>query len=268
MKQAATTRNKQDIVKPLDLSYGFPGELPQARKATDQAKLLRFFELHATGMNARAAALKAGFSKKWAKEYSYQWLKRYRPYVDWLQAHVAQTNVRQLAIEQSDVLNQIALIGMANDFDYLVFEKKGASVVVRRKRLDELTREQMVAIEVMGGQSTKANALQYKFRDRDGKLFELGKAMGLFNEKILLEHRHSHLHLSADLSKVPMSELEAIEAQFERLLTQEGPTDATPERVPPVRGDQGANGGGGETPGSGEDLGREDHKLTRRRRPP
>src|SRR5205807_9623117 len=176
--------------------------------------------------------------------------------------------VRQLAIEQSDVLNQIALIGMANDFDYLVFEKKGASVVVRRKRLDELTREQMVAIEVMGGQSTKANALQYKFRDRDGKLFELGKAMGLFNEKILLEHRHSHLHLSADLSKVPMSELEAIEAQFERLLTQEGPTDATPERVPPVRGDQGANGGGGETPGSGEDLGREDHKLTRRRRPP
>src|SRR6266853_3060680 len=113
-KQAATTRNKQELVKPLDLSYGFPGEMPQAHKAGDQAKLLKFFELHANGMNARAAALKAGFTKKWAKDYSYRWLKRYRPYVNWLQAHVAQTNVRELAIEQSDVLNQIALIGMAN----------------------------------------------------------------------------------------------------------------------------------------------------------
>src|SRR5206468_6666630 len=113
-----------------------------------------------------------------------------------------------------------------------------------------------------------ANALQNKFRDRDGKLFELGKSLGMFNEKILMEHRHHHLHVSADLSKVPMAKLEALEAQFEQLmLTHEEATDA-PRSVPPVRSDQGANGGAGETAGSGEDLGREDHKLTRRRRPP
>jgi len=268
VKQTATTRNKTELVKPLDLSYGFPGELPKGRGRSQQAKLLRFFELYATTGVARQSARDAGFSEKWAKVYSYRWLKRYHPYVTWLQAHVAQTNVRELAIEQSDVLNQIAMIGMANDFDYLVFERKGDKVTARRKELHELTREQMVAIEVIGVPGGKLGKLQYKFRDRDAKLFELGKALGLFNEKILLEHRHSHLHLSADLSKAPMSELEALEAQFERLLTQEGPPDATVREVPPVRNDQGQDAGSGQTAGNGEDQRGQDHQLTRRRRTP
>jgi len=266
MKQTATTRNKNELVKPLDLTYGFPGELPQAHKGSDQAKLLRFFELHANGMSARAAGRKAGFSEKWAKVYSYQWLKRYRPYVTWLQAHVAQTNVRELAVEQSDVLNQLAAIGMANDFDYLVFERKGKKVVARWKDLHELTREQMTPIEVRGGRGGKP--FSYHFRDRDGKLFELGKHLGMFNEKIIMEHRHRHLHVSADLSRVPMKELEAIEAQFERLmLTHEEATDAQ-GTVPPVRGDQGQNGGPGQAAGNGQDERSPDHQLTRRRRPP
>ncbi len=106
---------------------------------------------------------------------------------------------------------------MANDYDYLVSEKdKGGKVLVRWKRLDELTREQLVPIEVTGGRGGKP--LAYRFRDRDGKLFELGKALGLFNERILLEQRHRHLHGVADLSKVPMADLQALEARYEELL--------------------------------------------------
>jgi hypothetical protein len=265
VKQDATTRNKQELVKPLDLTYGFPGEVPRARNQRDQDKLLRFFELHATGMSAHAAGRKVGFSEKWAKEYSYQWLKRYHPYVNWLQAHVAQTNVRQLAIEQSDVLNQIAMIGMANDYDYLVFERKGKKITVRWKDLHELTREQMVPIEVRGGRGGKP--FTYHWRDRDGKLFELGKSLGMFNERILLEHRHSHLHVSADLSKVPMAQLKALEAEFERLLTHEEPLGAQGS-IPSLRGDQDQNAGAGKAAGNGEDLGGEDYQLARRRRTP
>ena len=105
-------------------------------------------------------------------------------------------------------------IAFANDYDYLVFEKKGAKVGVRRKRLDELTREQMVAIEVTG----KGDELSYRMRDRDARLQELGRHLGLFNERIILEHRHRHLRTTVDLSKVPMERLEALEAQFEELL--------------------------------------------------
>jgi hypothetical protein len=263
VKQSATISNKRELVKPIDLTYGFPGEVPRAANQRDQDKLLKFFEFHATGMSAHAAGRKVGFSEKWAKQYSYKWLKRYRPYVTWLQAHVAQVNVERLAIEQSDVLNQIALIAMANDADYLVFERKGKKVKARWKALHELTREQLAAVEVKRDHAGEPAG--YRFRDRDGKLFELGKAVGLFNEKILLEFRHRHLHISADLSRVPMAELEALEAQYEALLTHEEPADAK-KSVPAVRGDQGQNGGSGETAGDSEDLGREDHQLTRRRR--
>jgi hypothetical protein len=85
--------------------------------------------------------------------------------------------------------------------------------------LDELTREQMTAVIVF---KRPDGALDWRWRDRDGKLFELGKHLGLFNERIILEHRH--LHVAFDLSKVPMTDLEALEAQFEELL---GERDAT-----------------------------------------
>lgn len=265
MKQTATTSNKQTAVAlPIDLTYGFPGELPAANTSGDTTRLRQFFLHYATGMNARQAARKVGFSEKWAKQYSYQWLKRYADYVKWLQAHVAQVAVEELALEQSDVLRQIGAIAMANDYDYLVIDRTRTKPVVRRKRLDELTREQMAAIEVV--LDPKGNPTRYRFRDRDGKLFELGKHLGMFNEKVILEHRHRHLHVSADLSKVPMARLEAIEAQYEALLTHEEPVNAQ-GRLPAVRGHQGKNGGAGEAAGNGKDLGGEDHQQPGRRGP-
>lgn len=264
MKQTATTSNKQAVALPLDLTYGFPGELPSANTSGDTTKLREFFVLYAGGMDARSAGRKVGFSEKWAKQYSYKWLKRYREYVTWLQAHIAQTSAEHLAIEQSDVLNQIALIGMANDYDYLVFERTGDKVKVRFKELHELTRDQMAAIEVVRGPGKAPKA--WKWRDRDGKLFELGKSLGMFNEKVILEHRHRHLHVSADLSKVPMKDLEAIEAQYEALLTHEEPVRAN-ERLPAVRGHQGQNGGGGQAAGNGKDQRGENHQQPGRRGP-
>lgn len=266
MKQTATTSNSRELAKPIDMTYGYPGELPKAGNGKDQEKLLKFFELHASGVSARKAGIEAGFSEKWAKQYSYQWIKRYRSYVDWLQAHVAQVNVEHLAIEQSDVLHQIALIGMANDFDYLVFERRGKRTVARFKGLHELTREQMVAIEVM--RASDGSPKGYRFRDRDGKLFELGKSLGMFNEKVILEHRHRHLHVTTDLSKVPMAALEAFETQFEQLLlTHEESPDAQ-GRLPAVRGNKGQNGGSRQTAGGGQDQGGQDNQQPRRGRAP
>lgn len=209
----ATKRNRSDVV-PIDLTYGFPGRLPTVGRGASNKRLLRFFEEYVRLGNAREAARAAGYSEKWAKETSYKFLKEYADYVTWLQAHVAQQHMKQLAIGQQEVLAEMATIAFANEYDYLAFEKKGAKVGVRRKRLDELTSEQMVAIEITGS----GENLTYRLRDKEGRLQDLGKHLGLFNEKIILEHRHRHLHTAVDLSKVPMERLEAIEAQFEELL--------------------------------------------------
>lgn len=230
MKQTAT-----DVKQiPVDMTYGFPGKLPKLGTSGDTRRLLKFFVLHAQGLNVRESARQVGYSEKWAKQYSYGYTKKYKDYLDWLQAHFAQAAAKHIGIDQEQTLQLIEAIATANDFDYLVHAEvtvDGKPVLVsRRKQLHELTREQMVAIEVFN----TAGGLSYKFRDRDGKVTELAKTMGLLNEKVILEHRHRHLHVHTDLTKVPMKKLEALEAHFEEILLIEHKPDAPEE--PPARG--------------------------------
>lgn len=213
-KKAVTTQPAQAI----DLRYGLPPSIPK------DPRLRKFLETYAQNNNARLAAQEAGYSEKWGRVNAYDMLKRYGDYVTWFQAHMAQEKAKNIAIDADAVLQEIAAIAFVNEYDYLVFEqteREGKTVTtVRRKRLDELTREQMRAIKVT---TTKEGALDYELRDKEGRLIDLGKHLGLFNEKVILEHRHRHLHATiGDLSKVPLDKLEAIEAEFEEIIVQHG----------------------------------------------
>lgn len=204
--------------------------MPSLSTSGDTQKILKFFELVARGSDARAAARKVGYSEKWAKSYSYKYLKRWHDYLHWLQAHFAQKAAQHISIDQSRLLEEIESIAMANWYDYLVHTPStdGKTQTTRLKYLHELTKEQMRCIEVVGTGGPKS-VITYKFRDRDGKLTELAKTMGLLNEKVIMEHRHRHLHVQADLSKVPMGQLEALEAQFEEILTLDKPQTDQPD---------------------------------------
>lgn len=199
--------------------------MPSLKTSAQTTKLLAFFVLVAKGMNKREAGLKVGYSNKWANTYSSNYLKKFADYVQWLQAHFAQAVVTKIGIDQGRVLEEIESIAMANLHDYIVHEEvqetvKGKSVMVKRtrlKRLDELTKEQMRAVDP-GSNGGPNSPLVWKFRDRDAKLTELAKTMGLLNEKVILEHRHRHLHVHTDLTKVPMDKLEALEAEYEEIL--------------------------------------------------
>lgn len=207
------------------MTYGRPPKGPQ------QPQLRRFFEEYVKCGSVRAAAKAVGYSEGWCKRHSTKAMKRHHEYCQWLQAHYAQEVVKLIAVDQDVILQELARVGLANEFDYLVFEQKEQAppaakekepvaapvmvTVVRRKRLEELTREQMTAIRVF---KATDGALDYTMRDRDGKLSELAKHVGLLNEKIILERRNLHLHAAYDLSGVPIEELEAIEGEFEVIL--------------------------------------------------
>lgn len=221
MKQVATTSNKPEV----ETKFGFPGRMPEGRhQAKQTAFLIEFAKLG----NQQQAAKAAGYSPAWANAYAGQLIERYRDYVTWLQASRAQALASEVSVDQKMVLDEMARIAFANEYDYLVFyekdefdetskKKTGRKVPwARRKYVHELTREQLTAVVVF--RRSDNGGLDWKWRDRDGKLYELGKHLGMFNEKIIMEYRHRHLHAHFDLSKATMPELEALEAQFEALL--------------------------------------------------
>lgn len=219
-QQSATSSN---TLPSVNVQFGMPKNVPRSKN------LLKFFEEYVKLGTIAAAARAAGYKQAWIKNHSTIVVERYRDYYLWLQAHYATQVVKQIAIDQDLVLQEVARIGMVNEFDYLVFETavvEGKSVqTVRRKHLHELTREQMTAIRVYRNPSSQN--LEYTLRDKEGKLSELAKHVGLLNEKIILEHRHRHLHAVFDLSKIPQKDLEALEGEFEVLLDRAGQLEKT-----------------------------------------
>jgi len=143
-------------------------------------------------------------------------LKENRAFIVWYEALIAQAAAKQIGIELEPVLQELALIAFANEHDYLVQETdpKTGQIRSRRKRLDELTRGQMAAIRVKGS----GQKLEYELLDKEARLVDLGKHLGAFNEKLILEHRHAHLHAHIDLGHVSLTDLEALERQIERHL--------------------------------------------------
>lgn len=221
VKQAATTSNK-NVAKPtLDLTYGFPGKVPK------KPRILAFIQRYVETGEVRSSARAAGYSAGWAQGTAARTLDQYKDLVVWLQAARAQAVAKVVEIDQERVLKEMVAIAFANEADYIVLEDKVVNGVTakraRRKRLDELTREQMTAVVVIKVKG-KGDILTWKWRDRDGKLFEIGKHLGMYNERIIMEHRHRHTHKHFDLSKVPLDRLEAIEGEFEELMGDE--TDA------------------------------------------
>lgn len=217
-KQAATRRNK---IAPLDMTYGFPGDLPHARHEADRTRLLQFFQFVASGMDIQASGKKAGYGVRWCKQTAYTYAKKYKDYLNWLMAHQAQVITKATGIEVAQVLEEMAKIAFANEADYVVIEETAGKKTSRRKAVHELTRDQLTAVTVV---VNAKGQLDWKWRDRDGKLFEVGKHLGMFNEKIIMEHRHRHLHATIDLSKIPLNRLEQMEAEFEGFM---GVADAT-----------------------------------------
>ena len=194
-------------------------------------QVLKFLQEYLKDHNARAAARRAGFSEKWAKTHSYSHLQRNEAYLAYLGTQVAKENAKAIAIELEPVLQQLAKIAFANEQDYLVFEKPegkpDAPVVARKKRLEELTRDQMVAIRVF---KRPDGTLDYTLRNIEARLIDLGKHLGAFNEKLILEHRHAHMHAHLDLTHVDQDHLDALEGSLEKLLTMKRGQKALPAK--------------------------------------
>jgi hypothetical protein len=207
MKRNATGSNKlqQNI---LDSGYDGPTPSEQQRK---------FLHEYVRTGKITLASKSAGYGKGWANGKAQECLKRFQKYVVWIEAGRAKEVSKKLAIDIETVSQYMAKIVFANPMDYVVVEpaEKDLPIRVRMKRVDELTRDQAVAICNL---READGTVIYDLMDRIGHARDLFRSVGGLNEKIILEHRHRHIHAKLDLSKVDSGELQKIEAELAKQL--------------------------------------------------
>lgn len=169
----------------------------------------------------------AGYNEVWASKHAYEVLKEYGAYIAYLEDKVIENRAKLLALDTQSVLDEIARIGMINEYDYLVIEMVDKKIngqiqkvpQARRKELHELSRDEMVGIKIVRGSDGK---LTYDLRDKDPMLLALGKNLGLFNEKLIIERRNYSLSAKMDLSNVPTDTLKEIIQSFEGVAQKHG----------------------------------------------
>lgn len=215
-KQVATKRDGLVI----NVVPEYTGKMPKAG-------IKLFLDQYMVDFNAAQAAVRAGKTKKWSESHGLKALKEFTGYVEWRQKIHALENAKHIAMDQESIFNEMELIARANIQDYFTVDqvevpvdtkkgeaKKTKKVNVRRwKNPEELTREQAAAVKRVE-LSADGRVTDYILYDKDSNLFSLGRHLGMFSEKVILEHRHKHLHAKADFSKMPIEKLLELEQEF------------------------------------------------------
>lgn len=184
-----------------------------------------FIDQYLVDFNAAQAAVRAGKTKAWSESHGLKALKEYAEYVEWKQKIHAVENAKQVSMDQDAIFSAMELIANANIqdyFDWRVVEfKEGKKTVKKKIRIwkdpGDLTRDQAAAVKRVE-LSADGTVTDYILYDKDSNLFSLGRHLGMFSEKVILEHRHKHLHMKADLSKMPLEKLLEMEQEFVKYL--------------------------------------------------
>lgn len=206
--------------------------VPEFTGAMPTKGIKLFIDQYLVDFNGAQAAIRIGRTAKWSETHGSQALKKYAGYVAWMQKIHAVENASKIAMAQEEIFAEMEIFARANIQDYFDFrtvefqevsDKKGEKPKMIKKKIriwkdpGDLTREQAAAVKRVV-LSDDGQVKDYVLYDKDSNLVSLGRHLGMFSEKVILEHRHKHLHVKADLSKMPMDKLLEIENEFAQYL--------------------------------------------------
>lgn len=180
-----------------------------------------FLDQYLIDFNAAQAAVRSGHTKKWSESHGLKALRKHADYLEWAQKIFAVENAKIIAMGQEEIFAEMELIAKANIQDYFDFRtiefKDGKKTAKKKIRVwkdpGELTRAQAAAVKRVVLNSD-GQVTDYILYDKDSNLFSLGRHLGMFSEKVILEHRHKHLHAKVDLSNMPIEKLIELEKEF------------------------------------------------------
>ncbi len=171
-------------------------------------KQVAFAEHPKVMVNAKQAAIDAGYSPSFAKSQAKALRKQLAPLIMEYQERAKQI----AAISVAAIQTELAGMGFANILDYFIIREDGA---MRPKQLNELTRSQASAVQEVKVIETEdpltgetRTVIGYlKLADKRANLVELGKTLGMFN-KLQIEDKREVATL---MKEVPTEALEKAE---------------------------------------------------------
>lgn len=190
----------ENLPKPLGTGKGWP-----KTKAQKEFCWLVVVEGH----SAIEAAKLAGYSEKTALKQASRSLKQFAKYCEQLQAHKNVAMQKRMEITVDSVADEFGYLAFASHKDYVrIIDFDGMKRAIG-KPIDELTDQQARAIQSWDVRPikcprTKTTYLDYRYTlySKDGSLMHLGKHLGMFNDKMIIERRMVKVH-KFDLSGVP-----------------------------------------------------------------
>lgn len=181
-------------------------------------RLLAFYHV-VEGLSQIQSAIKAGYAEQTAKKKAAIMLKEMAPYCTKLQERKNVVIQERFEVTVDRVADELARIGFYNPKDYIRIVHKREQPLCIGKPLNELTDDQARAIQSWDRHQMVVDEgivfdYRYTFYDKRGATQDLGRHLGMFNERLILEQRVTKHH-KVDLSGVPdellekwMSELE------------------------------------------------------------
>ena len=167
--------------------------------ATLTAKQARFVQEYLVDVNATQAAIRVGYSKKTAQEQSSRLLSNVM--VSKAIAKGKQALAEKTGVTAEKVIAEMARIGFANMQDYLDLSDPENPAI----DLSKITPEQASVIaETRVEKNGFKRRVTIKLHDKLNALVNLGKHLGLFNEK----------HLHGGLDGGPMEHVHHMEVEF------------------------------------------------------
>lgn len=149
----------------------------------------RFIAEYLLNLNAKDAAIKAGYSAKSAESIGSQLLRKLKPEIEARQKQIAD----KYQVTQEKVVRELALLGFSNMQDYMRPDADGQPVL----DFSALSREQAAALQEVttesfvdartGSQDAKegrsVRRVKFKLADKGSNLERLARHLGIFNDK-------------------------------------------------------------------------------------
>lgn len=146
-------------------------------------KRQRFVEEYLVDLNGTQAAIRAGYSAESASQEASRLLSIVN--VQDAIADAKQKRLARSAITQDMVIAELALLGFSSMANYAAWNESGVTLIDSENLAADAMR---CVAEVSQTVTESGGSTRFKLHDKKGALELLGRHLGIFNDKLALDH--------------------------------------------------------------------------------